>query len=462
MDFIINILSTPAILVGLISLLGLALQKKPIEDIVKGTLKTIVGFLVLTAGSSFLQTGSLNDFGTIFNYAFNMQGVVPNNEAIVSLGLQKFASDTAYIMCIGMVANIVMARFSRMHYIFLTGHHTLYMACMLAVILNVGHLSGPQLWIGGGLILGLIMVISPAICQPTMTKITGTEELGFGHFGGVGYWFSAQIGKLFKGKSKSTEETNFPQRISFLRDTTVAIGLTMVIFFIIVTFVAVVVKDGMNDPVISEFFKGETNTHWLVWAITKGLSFAGGVYIILSGVRLIIGEIVPAFRGIAEKIVPGAKPALDCPVVFPYAPNAVLIGFLVSFVGGIVGLFILGAINKSLIPVALILPGVIPHFFCGATAGVFANAEGGLKGCLAGSFLHGLLITFLPAICMPVMGSLNFANCTFSDADFSVAGIILGNIAQFIQGGGLFIVCIILYLIPIVFSFIVPKKQKEA
>ena len=459
MDFIINILSTPAILVGLISLIGLTLQKKPIEDIVKGTLKTIVGFLVLTAGSNFLQTGSLNDFGTIFNYAFNMQGVVPNNEAIVSLGLEKFASDTAYIMCIGMIANIVMARFSRLHYIFLTGHHTLYMACMLAVILNVGQLSGPQLWIGGGLVLGLIMVLSPAICQPTMSKITGTDELGFGHFGGVGYWFAAQIGKIFKGKSKSTEETNFPQRISFLRDTTVAIGLTMVIFFTIVTFVAVVVKDGMNDPTISAFFQGETQTHWLVWAITKGLSFAGGVYIILSGVRLIIGEIVPAFRGIAEKIVPGAKPALDCPVVFPYAPNAVLIGFLVSFVGGIVGLFILGGINKSLVPVALILPGVIPHFFCGATAGVFANAQGGLKGCLLGSFLHGLLITFLPAICMPVMGSLNFANCTFSDADFSVVGIIFGNIAQFIQGGGLFVVCIVLYLIPIVYNLVAPKKK---
>ena len=459
MDFIINILSTPAILVGLISLFGLILQKKPIEEVVKGTVKTIVGFLVLTAGSSFLQTGSLNDFGTIFNYASSMQGVVPNNEAIVSLGLEKFASDTAYIMCIGMIANIVLARFSRLNYIFLTGHHTLYMACMLAVILNVGNLSGAVLWIGGGLVLGLIMVLSPAICQPTMSKITGTDELGFGHFGGVGYWFSAQIGKIFKGKSKSTEEFNFPKRVSFLRDTTVAIGLTMVVFFIIVTFVAVVVKDGMSDATISAFFQGETQTHWLVWAITKGLNFAGGVYIILSGVRLIIGEIVPAFRGIAEKIVPNAKPALDCPVVFPYAPNAVLIGFLVSFVGGIAGLFILGAINQALIPVALILPGVIPHFFCGATAGVFANAEGGLKGCLVGSFLHGLLITFLPAICMPVMGSLNFANCTFSDADFSVAGIILGNIAQFVKGGGLFIVCIVLYLIPIAYHLIAPKKK---
>ena len=159
LDFIINILSTPAILVGLMSLLGLALQRKPIEDIIKGTVKTIVGFLVLTAGSSFLQTGSLNAFGDLFNYAFSMQGVVPNNEAIVSLALKDFATDTAYIMCLGMIFNIVMARFSRMHYIFLTGHHTLYMACMLAVILNVGGLEGFQLWLGGGLLLGFIMAL---------------------------------------------------------------------------------------------------------------------------------------------------------------------------------------------------------------------------------------------------------------------------------------------------------------
>jgi ascorbate-specific PTS system enzyme IIC len=61
-DFIVNVLSTPAILVGLVSLLGLVLQKKPIEELVKGTLKTIVGFLVLFARASFLQSGSLLAF----------------------------------------------------------------------------------------------------------------------------------------------------------------------------------------------------------------------------------------------------------------------------------------------------------------------------------------------------------------------------------------------------------------
>ena len=97
---------------------------------------------------------------------------------------------------------------------------------------------------------------------------------------------------------------------------------------------------------------------------------------------------------------------------------------------------------------------------CGASAGVFANAEGGLKGCLVGSFLHGLLITFLPAICMPVMGSLNVANCTFSDSDFSVFGIIFGNLAQFIQGGGLFAICVVCFLLPIIYNFVAPKKAK--
>ncbi len=70
-----------------------------------------------------------------------------------------------------------------------------------------------------------------------------------------------------------------------------------------------------------------------VYAIIMAITFAAGVFIILQGVRLILAEIVPAFTGFSEKLVPNARPALDCPVVYPYAPNAVLIGFLFSFLG---------------------------------------------------------------------------------------------------------------------------------
>ena len=462
LDFIINILATPAICVGLLAMVGLILQGKPVEEVVKGTIKTIVGFLVVSAGASYIQTGSLLAFGDLFNYAFNMQGVVPNNEAVVSLALTKFGADSAYIMVAGMILNIVLARFSNLKYIFLTGHHPLYMACMLAVILSLCGLSSWMLWIAGGCLLAFICAFSPWYCAPTMEKIVETDELGFGHFGGLGYWLSAQCGKLFKGKvNESTEDLNFPQRLTFLRDTTVSIGITMVIFFIVVTGVAVAkgLLDVAGDySTLSALVSGDTKTHWLVWAITRGLDFSGAVYVILSGVRLIVSELVPAFKGIAEKLVPGAVPAIDCPVVFPYAPNAVLIGFLVSFVGGVVGLLVLALVNKAF-PVAMILPGVVPHFFCGATAGVFGNAEGGWRGCLLGSFVHGLLITFLPAAVMPVFTNLGFTSATFSDADFSWMALVFGNLSLNVGATVMFVVSVVVFLAPIVLSLVTKKKS---
>lgn len=458
MEAILNvlqqILSTPSVLVGLIALIGLLAQKKPIEVVIKGTIKTILGFLVIGAGANVL-VGALNYFGAMFNFGFGVNGVVPNNEAIVSLALNTYAQTTAYIMAFGMLANIILARFSRLKYIFLTGHHTLYMAALIAVVLTVGGLSGWQLILAGSALLGLTMAIFPAMAQKTMVKITGDDSIAFGHFGTLGYVFSAWLGSLFGKGSASTEDIKFPKSLSFLRDTSVAISLTMFIFFLIVSVKAITTTGYAEAAALdANLAMGQ---HWFIFSLIQALTFAGGVYVVLAGVRLVLAEIVPAFRGISEKIVPDAKPALDCPVVFPYAENAVLLGFLVSFLGGIVGLGILSLMGGTL---ALILPGVIPHFFCGATAGVFGNATGGRRGAIIGAFGHGLLITFLPAFLMPVMGSLGFAQTTFSDADFTVVGIIFGNIANFVQGTGLMAIVLACFAAPIVYALVVPKKVK--
>ena len=78
----------------------------------------------------------------------------------------------------------------------------------------------------------------------------------------------------------------------------------------------------------------------------------------------------------------------------------------------------------------LIIPGLVPHFFTGATAGVFGNATGGRRGAVLGAFVNGLLISFLPAMLLPVLGDIGFENTTFGDTDFSVVGIIIGYLAQ--------------------------------
>lgn len=180
LSFIQQVLSTPAIFVGLIALLGLALQKKDAQTMVKGTIKTILGFLVLNAGSTVVQDAII-PFGDLFTLAFGIEGVVPNNEAIVSLGLDQFAVQTASIFALGMVANIILARFSGMKYIFLTGHHALYMACLIAITLSIAGLTGTPLIIGGALLLGFIMAAFPALMQPTIRKVTGNDKIGRAH-----------------------------------------------------------------------------------------------------------------------------------------------------------------------------------------------------------------------------------------------------------------------------------------
>ena len=74
-------------------------------------------------------------------------------------------------------------------------------------------------------------------------------------------------------------------------------------------------------------------------------------------------------------MVPGAIPALDAPIVFPYAQNAVLVGFISSFAAGLIGLFVLAAWLGPAFGLAVILPGLVPHFFTGGAAGEIGRAH---------------------------------------------------------------------------------------
>ncbi|GIO24167.1 PTS ascorbate transporter subunit IIC [Oceanobacillus sp. J11TS1] len=442
MTALIDILSEPAILVAFIALIGLIAQKKKIADTVKGTTKTFVGFLVIAAGAGILS-GSLAPFGAMFEEAFNVSGVVPNNEAIVALALTEYGTTTALIMFFGMIVNILIARFTRFKYIFLTGHHTLYLACMLAVIMAVAGFNTVGLIATGSVALGIVMTLSPAILQPFMRQLTGNDNVALGHFSAVGYAASGLVGKLFKGsKETSTENIKFPNGLGFLRDSTVSIALTMIVMYLIVAFFA--------GPTFIEAELSD-GTNFFVFSLIQAGTFAAGVFVILSGVRLVLAEIVPAFKGISTKLVPNAKPALDVPIIFTYAPNAVLIGFFASFLGGIASMVVMIFLGG-----VIILPGVVPHFFTGAAAGVFGNATGGFKGSVAGAFVNGIIISFLPIFLMPVLGDLGFTNTTFSDADFGVSGIFFGSLANYAGP-----IAISVSLAVILLLMMIPWKKKN-
>lgn len=458
-----EVLATPALLVGFVTLVGLLLQKKPVDHIVKGTVTAIVGFVLLSAGSEYLQNGPLKDFGILFRYVFHIQGVIPNMEAISSLGITKYATEVSEIMLFGMFMNLIMARFGPFRYIFLTGHHTMYMACLLAVVLHGCGIGKWQIVIGSSLMLGLLMAVMPAAAQKSMRKVTGGDKLALGHFSVFGYLVSTKVAELVTEhdeNKKSTEEIHFPAKLSFMRDSTTGIFIVMTILFLILSG-AVEAQTDLSRVMVSYQSGGYQN--WIIYAVIQGAKFSVAIYIILAGVRLIIAEVVPAFKGIARKIVPDAKPAVDCPILFSYAPNAVMIGFLMSFLGGIIAMTVLLIANTWLkqIVIPVIVPGVVAHFFCGGSAGVFANAEGGVKGCVIGSFIHGILISVLPLLVMPVLGILNLSGTTFSDSDFCMVGIVFGNVVERIPAWLILPICILCFVLPIAYEQCRIRKKKE-
>lgn len=155
------------------------------------------------------------------------------------------------------------------------------------------------------------------------------------------------------------------------------------------------------------------------------LTFTGGLYVIITGVRLFLGEIVPSICGNYREVYSGVQTGSGLPIVFPYAPTATVLGFISAYVAGLICMFVMAAMKTT-----VMIPVAIPFFFIGATAGVFGNARGGWKGCVLGAFITGILISVGPAIIYPIMQSVGLSGTSFPETDFNLIGIIFNFIGK--------------------------------
>jgi PTS system ascorbate-specific IIC component len=441
LNFIANqILIVPAYLIGIVAGIGLIALRRSAGQVIAGALKAAMGYLILGAGAT-VVVGALTPFGNLIFKVSGAHGVVPTNEVITAQASTQYGATSAYIIVLGFVVMLMLARFTPLKYVFLTGHHMVFMSTLLAVVLSVGFGSdhGLLVVIAGSVLMGVIMVVMPAFAQPFMNRLTGADQLAIGHFNTLGYITAGAVGTAIGKKSKSTEDLTFPDSLRFLRDSMVSTTMLMIVLYLVFA-VWGAIKLPFTD--LMKIFASSSGTPtatvgaYFMAAFAQALQFGIGVAIILYGVRIILGELVPAFQGISERVVPGAKPALDIPIVFPFGPNSALIGFLSSFVGGLATLALIAVWFGPAWGVALILPGMVPHFFDGGGAGVFGNATGGRRGAVVGGFINGIMITMLPAWLLTVMGSLGLANSTFGDADFGWFGSVTGEISKVGPTGG--------------------------
>lgn len=413
-----NVFTQAGIVIALIAMLGLVLQRKGVGETIIGTFKTLLGFYVLSAGAGIL-VATLLYFGAMFQSAFHMKGVVPSIEAVngYATGDLGLGGQIAIAFLGIFIVNILLARFTKWKYIFLTGQALLWMSTMTVVFGHAAGLRGPWLILAASLVGGFFCVAMPALAQPIVRKITGNDAIALGHFCTIGYMLEAGVAWLVRTrnveKQPSVEDLKLPRSMEFLQDTYMSLAVVMVPLYLITAAFA-------GPSAVAEQ-TGSMN--YMMYAFLQSIQFVVGVFVLMAGVRLLLGEIVPAFRGISMKLVPDSKPALDCPVLFPYSPNAVIVGFITTTIGTLIAMFTLPALGF-----AVIVPGMLTNFFAGGTAGIFGNVVGGRRGAIVGGVVHGLFITLMPALLVTTFVNLGFPSMSATDVDTISAALIFAYI----------------------------------
>lgn len=382
LSFLLELMQTPAIILGFVALIGLITQGKNFGEVFSGTLKTALGMIVVGAGASLL-VGEILPFVSLFSSVFGLNGFATSAEAVVGAmqsAVPIIAKTSSIIMALGFLVNILLARFTPLKYIFLTGHMLWISSVGIAyVMFNVGY-SETTIIILGTIVQGMLTTMLPALSQPFVRNLTGSNDFAIAHLTTIGTAGSAYVGKLVGNKNKSAEDIKLPEYLDFFKDTAVSVSIVMGIFYIGLVLIA-------GPEVVGEFTDGQ---NYIVFGIMKALGFSAGILILLQGVRMFLGELVPAFKGISDKLVPGAIPGLDVPALFGFAPNSLMIGFITSVLGMIVAMVV-----SSLAFGSTPLVSIIGAFFTGGVAGIFGNSLGGSRGAIVSGFIYGFLLIFL-------------------------------------------------------------------
>jgi len=389
MNFIIGILRRPELFIAIIACLGLILQKKNISEIVKGTVKVIIGMLILFEGVNIVIKG-VNPLSNAFSQLFAIKG--SNTLASFSDFMSDYGFEIGLVMLLGLVINIIIARFTKFKSIYLTGN-LLFWFSMLFIASGVeAGMSGLSLIIFATIFQVIVMVVSPALARPLVKNLTGSDEFTLGHTTTMFCLLGDFIGRFIGDPNKSSEDLKVPKCLDFFRDTTVTSGIVIMILYIVVLSI---IGPGMRTDILAQ-------SDIFTYSLVQGMTFAGGTVVLLSGVRMVLNEIVPAFRGISLKLVPGAIPALDVPIIFPYGQNALLIGFIVSMITSIITLFVIGSTGKLVFPV---IPLTIACYFDVAPGAIFANKRGGVLAAVITSALGGIILIALVSITIPMLAN---------------------------------------------------------
>lgn len=402
-----NILRNPPILLGLIATLGLVVQRKNISEIIQGSLSAAFGMYIIDAGVGIIA-GSIAPINDAFQEGLTVDAEV--GEALTDVAFtEAYGGSVGLAMFFGLLIHLLIARFTPVKTIFLTGHMLWWFPFVFVAAGVEAGLEGVILVGFGAIVSALYWSFMPWIMRRFIWDVTEDDSFLIGHPTGILSIISGFVARKFGDKTQSTEEVDVPESLSFFRETSVMGGLVIFLMYLIIAiFLPIVVPEGD-----SAFF----------FAITQGISFGAGLLIMLYGVRLLINQIIPAFQGISEKIIPGAIPAFDVPILFNYKPNAVIIGFIVAMITSTILVILANTFNVFGV---LLVPLVVTSFFEMGGAAVVGEGQGGFRGAVLGTVVSSFVMVLVMGISVVIFsGTIRDWLLIFGGNDFSLFGPIV-------------------------------------
>lgn len=421
MYLINNVFNQAVFVIGMVVFLGMLVQKTEMSKIIASTVKTMIGFLLINTGGQTLGAALL-PLQPMLIKVFRLQVKVQDLGAAQAESLGDIGSEMALIFALGFLMNILLARITKFKYVHLSAHVSFFFSGLIAAALKFGtNLSFIPLVLLGAVLLGSYMTFTCAYVAPLMKNIKGGEGFTLAHSSSCGIWLAAKIGGLVGNKEKDLEDIKIPKKLNFLREMTIALTVVMTLMFFVISLIS---GPGWVVQQVSE------GRDIISFSLLNGLQFGLWITVIITGVRTLLSEIIPAFHGIADKVIPNAVPGLDVPLLFPNYPTSVIFGFLVSLAAGFIGMGILGAVNYPVV----VFPALIPTFFTGAVTAIFGNSTGGIRGAFAGSFLNGLILIIGQALLLPMIGTYAPIMRILSETDYCLYGPLLGGVLKLLGG----------------------------